>query len=229
MSRRLKLMSVLNLESAGVARMERLALNLARCQGMTLIESLVAMAIGILALSLMVSTFLSGTQTAVRVTDGSYFFHEFYDVSRFILDDMRRAGYAIEGIREGQVKWAGAASELEVLEAGQCIAYAYEFEDSGVEKVRYSTVFYFADDKAIRLYTLEEIIPVAAASVPNVTTEACGKGDRWGEAITDNKSMKVNALTFDGSASPLYDVVIQAQSQFDGHDEQMAFKVHWMN
>lgn len=209
--------------------MEYRALSPANCKGVTLIESLVAMTIGILALSLMVSTFLSGTQTAARVTDGSYFFHEFYDVSRFILDDIRRAGYAIKGTREGQVKWAGAASGLEILESGQCIAYAYEFDDSGTEKVRYSTVYFFATGKAIRLYTLEETIPVAAASVPNVI-EACGKGgDRWGEAITDNKSMKVNALTFDGSASPLYDVVIQAQSQFDGHDEQMAFKVHRMN
>lgn len=209
--------------------MEYRALSPANCKGMTLIESLVAMAIGILALSLMVSTFLSGTQTAVRVTDGSYFFHEFYDVSRFILDDMRRAGYAIEGTREGLVKWAGAASELEILEAGQCVAYAYEFDDSGVEKVRYSTVYFFAAGKAIRLYTLEEAIPVAAASVPNVI-EACGKGgDRWGEAITDNKSMAVTSLSIDGSAAPLYDVVIQAQSQFDGHDEQMAFKVHRMN
>ncbi|MCG7588741.1 hypothetical protein, partial [Photobacterium sp. OFAV2-7] len=61
-------------------------------------------------------------------------------------------------------------------------------------------------------------------------TEACGKGgNRWGEAITDNKSMEVKALTFDGSASPFYDVVIQAQSHFDGQDEQMAFKVHRMN
>ncbi|GAB3525358.1 PilW family protein [Photobacterium alginatilyticum] len=209
--------------------MEYRALSPANCKGMTLIESLVAMAIGILALSLMVSTFLSGTQTAVRVTDGSYFFHEFYDVSRFILDDIRRAGYAIKGTREGQVKWAGAASELEILESGQCIAYAYEFEDSGVEKVRYSTVFYFADDKAIRLYTLEKKIHDISIPIPNVT-EACGKGvNKSGEAITDSNSMTVTSLYFDGSASPLYDVVIQAQSQFDGHDEQMAFKVHRMN
>jgi len=202
--------------------------NLAKCRGLTLIELLVATTIGILALSVMVSTFLTGTKTAVRITDSSYFSSEFYDVSRFILDDMRRAGYAIEGARTGSVRWAGATSELSILSSNQCIAYAYEFDDSGTEMIRYSTVFYFAADKVIRLYTLEKEIKDTTTLIPNVT-EACGKGDRWGEAITDNKSMQVKALTFDGTNAPLYEVDIQVHSKLTGQDDVMAFQVFLMN
>jgi len=203
--------------------------NLAKCRGLTLIELLVATTIGLLALTVMVSTFVTGTKTAVRITDSSYFSSEFYDVSRFILDDMRRAGYAIEGARTGLVRWAGATSELSILSSNQCIAYAYEFEDSGTEKVRYSSVYYYAAEQVIRLYTLEKSIPVAVVDVPNVA-DACVIGSgRTGEAITDNNSMPVKALTFDGTRAPLYEVMIKVRSQLTGQDDAMVFKVHLMN
>lgn len=206
-----------------------MVLSLAKCRGMTLIELMVATTIGLVALMTMVSTFVMGTATAKRISEASYFNHEFYDVSRFILDDMRRAGYAIEGIREGAVRWTGATSNLSVLSDNQCIAYAYEFEESGTEKVRYSSVFYQADKKTIRLYTIEKNIPVVAVDVPNIA-EACGVGSgRSGESITDNNSMAVTFLEFDGNSAPLYKLEIKARSELLGSGDAMKFNVQLMN
>lgn len=166
--------------------------NLVKNKGLTLVELLVASAIGLTGLAIVSSLFMIGIKTASRLSTELRFIQELNDTARFIKDDARRAGYTIDENATGITTWSGTTEVVYISPSNDCIAYAYQFVEGSTSKVRYISIYHkllsSQENGKVILYTRNQLL----AEIPRNITTACSGG----EAITDNKTVNVERLEF---------------------------------
>lgn len=188
---------------------------------MTLIELLVAMALGVPILLALTATLASGSKTVSRVNEELYFYTEFHELSQLITRDVRRAGYSLSGERAGDVKWPGVAELVYVNPGKDCIAYAYEFEDSGKQK-RYTTIYRDTDSPGVINYYTKQLS--ISGALPT-RSKVC----KGGESIVDSHVMAVTELQFDVSGFPSMTATLGMQSRDGAYKVSATFDVTAVN
>lgn len=190
-------------------------------RGMTLIEMVVAMALGVPVLLMLTSTFASGSKTVSRVTEELYFYTEFHELSQLITRDVRRAGYSLSGAHAGTVKWPNHAELLYVNPAQDCIAYAYEFNDGSGLKTRYTSIYRDSVQRdVVKLHTKQ----IPDGSVLPRSEIPCDDG----ESITDSHTTTVTELQFDVSGSAV-EVTLGMKSRDGVYQNSATFNVTVVN
>ncbi|KHT58434.1 hypothetical protein RJ45_25260 [Photobacterium gaetbulicola] len=188
--------------------------------GMKLIELMLACAMGSVLLMVLASVFASGMNTSNRIGQQLNFDSEFHDLGQFIRNDLRRAGFSIEGKNAGTVKWEDSPLAVYVNAAQDCVAYAYEFTDGGAEKIRFSSL-YVNEESELILYTLMQSV---TATPKNIASACAG-----GEAITVNAEILLTNFVVDVSQYPLVAVAMSARSPVNGSQDDIQLNVAVMN
>ncbi|UXI00755.1 hypothetical protein NH461_13230 [Photobacterium sp. TY1-4] len=186
---------------------------------MTLIELVVAMALGVPVLLMLTTAFASGSKSVSRINEELYVHTEFHELSQLVTGDLRRAGYSLAGQRAGDVKWPGVAEQVHVP-TKDCIAYAYEFEDSGPQR-RYTTIYRDTESPEIINYYTKQLsvgAPLPAGAAP------C----QGGESIIDSHLMAVTDLQFNVSGSAV-EVTLGIKSRDGTYQNSAMFDVTVVN
>lgn len=188
--------------------------------GMTLIELMLACAMGAVLLMVLSSVFASGLNSASRIGLQLSFDSQLHDLGQFIRADLRRAGFSLEGENAGTVRWADAPQTVYVNATQDCIAYAYEFAEGGIEKVRFSSL-YLNEEGELKLYTKQQSL----AEPPKNIASACSGG----EVITVSSEMLLTGFTVDLAQFPLIAVVMSARSPVNGAQDSSQLNVAVLN
>ncbi|PSV97489.1 PilW family protein [Photobacterium iliopiscarium] len=132
-------------------------------QGFSLIELLIASSVGLIAIGVVGSVFLSGYQAANKRSLELLLQQDVNDAFRLIKEDVLRAGYVLSGA--SSLKLSGASNVVYVNTANNCLAYAYHSPDG----LRYNEVMYNKqDEKLVYRSTDDEITALNACSLSRV-------------------------------------------------------------
>ncbi|USR77822.1 prepilin-type N-terminal cleavage/methylation domain-containing protein [Photobacterium damselae] len=112
-------------------------------KGFSLIELLIASSVGLIAIGVVGSVFLSGYQAANKRSLELLLEQDVNDAFRLIKEDILRAGYVSSG--SSSLKLSGASNIVYVSAAKSCIAYAYHSSDG----LRYNEVMYNQNEKKL--------------------------------------------------------------------------------
>ncbi|UKA01322.1 PilW family protein [Photobacterium damselae] len=99
-------------------------------KGFSLIELLIASSVGIIAIGVVGSVFLSGYQAANKRSLELLLQQDVNDAFRLIKEDVLRAGYVSSGA--SSLKLSGASNIVYVSAAKSCIAYGYDSVDGRI-------------------------------------------------------------------------------------------------
>ncbi|MCP4957088.1 MAG: prepilin-type N-terminal cleavage/methylation domain-containing protein [Photobacterium aquimaris] len=105
-------------------------------KGFSLIELLIASSVGLIAIGVVGSVFLSGYQAANKRSLELLLEQDVNDAFRLIKEDVLRAGYVSSGA--SSLKISGASNVVYVSSAINCLAYVYDAPDGR----KYNEVMY---------------------------------------------------------------------------------------
>ncbi|HIF9398196.1 TPA: PilW family protein [Photobacterium damselae] len=121
-------------------------------KGFSLIELLIASSVGIIAIGVVGSVFLSGYQAANKRSLELLLQQDVNDAFRLIKEDVLRAGYVSGG--SSSLKLSGASNIVYVSAAKSCLAYAYHSPDGR----RYNEVMYNEQDRKLVYRSIDDEI-----------------------------------------------------------------------
>ncbi|KJG58551.1 pilus assembly protein PilW [Photobacterium kishitanii] len=112
-------------------------------QGFSLIELLIASSVGLIAIAVVGSVFLSGYQASNKRSLELLLQQDVNDAFRLIKEDVLRAGYVSGG--RSSLKISGADNVVYVNVANNCLAYVYDATDGR----KYNEFIYNDKDKKL--------------------------------------------------------------------------------
>ncbi|MCD9556751.1 prepilin-type N-terminal cleavage/methylation domain-containing protein [Photobacterium carnosum] len=129
-------------------------------QGFSLIELLIASSVGLIAIGVVGSVFLSGYQAANKRSLELLLQQDVNDAFRLIKEDVLRAGYVSSGA--SSLKLSGASNVVYVNPANNCLSYAYDAPDGR----RYNEVMYNKIDGKLVYRVSSAVNTIATACNP---------------------------------------------------------------
>ncbi|WP_408900410.1 PilW family protein [Photobacterium piscicola] len=129
-------------------------------QGFSLIELLIASSVGLIAIGVVGSVFLSGYQAANKRSLELLLEQDVNDAFRLIKEDVLRAGYVSSGA--SSLKLSGASNVVYVNPENNCLAYAYDSPDGR----RYNELMYNEQDKKLVYRVSSAIKTISTACNP---------------------------------------------------------------
>ncbi|EEZ41726.1 PilW family protein [Photobacterium damselae] len=121
-------------------------------KGFSLIELLIASSVGLIAIGIVGSVFLSGYQAANKRSLELLLQQDVNDAFRLIKEDVLRAGYVSSGA--SSLKLSGASNVVYVNSDNNCLAYAYHSPDGR----RYNEVMYNEQDRKLVYRSIDDEI-----------------------------------------------------------------------
>lgn len=121
-------------------------------QGFSLIELLIASSVGLIAIGVVGSVFLSGYQAANKRSLELLLQQDVNDAFRLIKEDVLRAGYVSSGASSLII--SGASNVVYVNPDNNCLSYAYDAPDGR----RYNEVMYNKKDKKLVYRSIDDEI-----------------------------------------------------------------------
>ncbi|MCD9522148.1 prepilin-type N-terminal cleavage/methylation domain-containing protein [Photobacterium carnosum] len=121
-------------------------------QGFSLIELLIASSVGLIAIGIVGSVFLSGYQAANKRSLELLLQQDVNDAFRLIKEDVLRAGYVSSGA--SSLKLSGASNVVYVNPENNCLSYAYDSPDGR----RYNEVMYNKTDRKLVYRSIDDEI-----------------------------------------------------------------------
>ncbi|UKA28686.1 PilW family protein [Photobacterium damselae] len=121
-------------------------------KGFSLIELLIASSVGIIAIGVVGTVFLSGYQAANKRSLELLLQQDVNDAFRLIKEDVLRAGYVSSGA--SSLKLSGASNVVYVNSDNNCLAYAYHSPDGR----RYNEVMYNEQDRKLVYRSIDDEI-----------------------------------------------------------------------
>ncbi|PSW61391.1 pilus assembly protein PilW [Photobacterium kishitanii] len=112
-------------------------------QGFSLIELLIASSVGLIAIAVVGSVFLSGYQASNKRSLELLLQQDVNDAFRLIKEDVLRAGYVSSGA--SSLKLSGASNVVYVNTDNNCLAYVYDAPDGR----KYNEFIYNDKDKKL--------------------------------------------------------------------------------
>ena len=128
-------------------------------QGFSLIELLIASSVGLIAIGVVGSVFLSGYQAANKWSLELLLQQDVNDAFRLIKEDVLRAGYVSSGVSSLII--SGASNVVYVNPDNNCLSYAYDAPDGR----RYNEVMYNKKDKKLVYRSSDKVKTVLNACV----------------------------------------------------------------
>lgn len=129
-------------------------------QGFSLIELLIASSVGLIAIGVVGSVFLSGYQAANKRSLELLLQQDVNDAFRLIKEDVLRAGYVSGG--SSSLKISGASNLVYVNEANNCLAYVYDTPEGR----KYNEVIYNSNKEKLVYRSSNDEKTVATACNP---------------------------------------------------------------
>ncbi|PTB34470.1 PilW family protein [Photobacterium phosphoreum] len=129
-------------------------------QGFSLIELLIASSVGLIAIGVVGSVFLSGYQAANKRSLELLLQQDVNDAFRLIKEDVLRAGYVSSGT--SSLKLSGASNVVYVNTDNNCLAYAYDAPDGR----RYNEVMYNEKNKKLVYRSIDDVKTITTACNP---------------------------------------------------------------
>ncbi|PSU75411.1 pilus assembly protein PilW [Photobacterium phosphoreum] len=129
-------------------------------QGFSLIELLIASSVGLIAIGVVGSVFLSGYQAANKRSLELLLQQDVNDAFRLIKEDVLRAGYVSSGT--SSLKLSGASNVVYVNTDNNCLAYAYDAPDGR----RYNEVIYNLNKSKLVYRSSDDVKTIATACNP---------------------------------------------------------------
>lgn len=169
----------------------RLTPNHRRERGVSLLELMIGIAVGLLVLASSLVTFLSGSRGATDSLRANRFNQDVREIANIMSSDIRRAGYtAVNTVGTANIFTAAANN---VVISGTCILYAYDATFlGGTAGVADAGVDFFGF--RLNNNTVQMLSP--AAGVTSTAAGACTTDGNWVN-LTDPNEITVTALSFD--------------------------------
>lgn len=162
-----------------------------RQSGVSLLELMIGIAVGLLVLASSLVTFMTGSRSATDTLRANRFNQDVREIVNIMSADIRRAGYtAVNTVGTPNVFTATANN---VVISGSCILYAYDATFlGGSVGVPDAGVDFFG----FRLHnnTVQMLNPTAG--VASTAATACAADGNWVN-LTDPSEIRVTALSFD--------------------------------
>ncbi|KJF95029.1 pilus assembly protein PilW [Photobacterium angustum] len=129
-------------------------------KGFSLIELLISSAVGLLAIGIVGSVFLSGHNAANKRSLELMLQQDVNDALRSIKEDVLRAGYVSGG--SSSLKISGASETVYINPSNNCLAYTYQ-DKTGTQK--YYSIYYKDENKIVYKELSSAIDTTTACSV----------------------------------------------------------------
>jgi prepilin peptidase dependent protein B len=151
-----------------------------RQQGLTLIEMMIAMLIGIIISGAVITIFISNIKAATDTMKMTRLNQELRGVMTLISDEIKRAGYSADATI------SAFNNDFSYVSASNCLRYSYDEDGNGAQD----------NDERFGF----QLNASAMRWSNNVTTTNCSNGD-W-ENITDTAIATITAFTVASAAIP---------------------------
>ncbi|OEF28581.1 PilW family protein [Vibrio rumoiensis] len=130
-------------------------------KGISLIELMIASAIGIIALMAVGSVFLSGQKLALERSQKLLVLQSINEALRYIKEDSQRAGF--NGVEGQSLMLSGASSVIQTTSAS--VAYTYKAPDNTYTQ----TSFLYEDSKLKVCENSNEASPITTVCIPTLS------------------------------------------------------------
>ncbi|HIF9331264.1 TPA: PilW family protein [Photobacterium damselae] len=151
-------------------------------KGFSLVELLIASSVGLIAIGIVGSVFLSGYQAANKRSLELLLEQDVNDAFRLIKEDILRAGYVSSGA--SSLKLSGASNVVYVNPDNNCLAYSYYSPDG----LRYNEVMYNKQDEKL-VYSSSDVVKTMAT--------ACNPTDAY--SLIYDKQISVNQFDIENT------------------------------
>ena len=148
-------------------------------QGLTLIEMMIAMVIGVILSGAIIAIFISNIKSATDTVKMTRLNQELRGVMTLISDELKRSGYSADATN------SAFAAEFNFNAGQSCLRYSYDENGDGVQDATESFGF--------------QLLNNAIRWTNSVTSDACA-GSGW-QSITDTDIATITAFTVDLPAS----------------------------
>lgn len=193
-------------------------------KGISLVEMMIASAIGLIILMAVVSVFISNQKIAIERSQKLLVLQSINDAMRYIKDDIRRAGFHGDSGRSYTL--SGAESVIEVTSTS--LTYGYQTHLSGtVPMYKQMSFIYRPHKKEVRVcdraeLTVQRILP-------------CGTKKNPSFSLFDEKRINVDRFEIErqnlGSAvsSALYTITMKASLLDGSHPQTLSTQIKQRN
>ncbi|HIF9181938.1 TPA: PilW family protein [Photobacterium damselae] len=154
-------------------------------KGFSLIELLIASSVGLIAIGVVGSVFLSGYQAANKRSLELLLQQDVNDAFRLIKEDVLRAGYVSSGA--SSLKLSGASNVVYVNSDNNCLAYAYHSSDGR----RYNEVMYNEQERKLVYRSIDDEI---------TALNACSLSRERSYSLIYDKQITVNQFDIENTS-----------------------------
>lgn len=181
-----------------------------RQRGLSLIELMIGMAVGLVILAGVLTVYISTIQSSSATVKSIRLNQEMNAVLDVMMSDITRAGYwsnatdQIQNIQTVSNPFTAATTDLRVLDGGRCLLFTYDFDADGL--VTAST----DEMRGYRLNVDTNEIQTIQGITGGVDTTTC-PGDHAWQSLTDRRTSTITDLTFtlNEKCSNITDTTIQ--------------------
>lgn len=156
--------------------------------GFSLVELMIAMAVGLFVMGGVVSIFGVSAQAQSESIQTARLQQELRATVSIIRTDIRRAGYWGDALANlgANNPFTTATTDINVLNGGDCILYTYDLNHDGNVDNNNEYFGFRLNNNAVEMRT------------SGITTDDCSINAEW-EAVTDSNIVTVTTLNFDTS------------------------------
>ncbi|MDF1582800.1 MAG: prepilin-type N-terminal cleavage/methylation domain-containing protein [Methyloprofundus sp.] len=196
--------------------------NIKRNNGLTLIEIMIALLLGLIVIGGALSIYIATIRSSTDITNSARLNYDLDSVMQLMVNDIRRAGYwggAITGSDARNNNFTQAATDIQIrniaapttaVSSGNCILYTYDADANGANEDPANPGFDTAGTPVLIVNTneyygfrlngteLEMRISGTAA-----TAQSCGINAEWNN-ITDENKVSISAMTFSDNNSKCF-------------------------
>jgi len=179
-----------------------LVTNRKKQKGITLIELMISMMLGLIVIGGALSIYISTIRGSTDITNSARLNYDLESSMQLMVNDIRRAGYwggAIAGSNANNNPFVILVTNANItIPIASCILYTYDFDDDTVLDLTDGSGGTTEDTSEFFGFKLDNgAIKIRSAKVPDNSADCRGSG--W-ETITDENKINITGLTFSFSA-----------------------------
>lgn len=172
-------------------------------RGMSLLELMIGVAVGLLVVASSLVVYLGGVRTGTDVLRANRTNQDIREVMNLMVNDIRRAGYDASPVANTTNPFS-VVGTTDITISGECILYSYDALHEGGTAHTVDAVDFFGfrrNANQIQIINIDAAAPATSTAATNCANDAI-----WVN-LTDSQQLIVSSLTFDtiGSTCLAYD------------------------
>ncbi|MBE0469476.1 MAG: prepilin-type N-terminal cleavage/methylation domain-containing protein [Methyloprofundus sp.] len=169
--------------------------NIKRNNGLTLIEIMIALLLGLIVIGGALSIYIATIRSSTDITNSARLNYDLDSVMQLMVNDIRRAGYwggAVTGSDAQTNPFTIGAANIQIP-VDSCILYTYDANGDGVVGTEHTEYYGFK--------LQDGRIQIRSSKAAETKTDCTGTG--W-ETITDENKVNITSLTFSDNNSKCF-------------------------